>query len=101
MTMLSLPLPWVAAELGWIVAEYGRQPWIIDGIMPTFLGVSPVPATNVLASLATFVAFYSILAIVDLVLILKYIKLGPDDAEFADEVADAALLKRIGHTSAH
>ncbi|MGB0749008.1 MAG: cytochrome ubiquinol oxidase subunit I [Magnetospiraceae bacterium] len=35
---LSLPLPWVAAELGWIVAEYGRQPWAIEGILPTFLG---------------------------------------------------------------
>lgn len=101
MTMLSLPLPWIAAELGWIVAEYGRQPWIIDGIMPTFLGVSPVPATNVLASLATFVAFYSALAIVDLVLIVKYIKIGPNDAEFSDEVSDVAVLQRIGHTGAH
>ena len=54
--MYSLPLPWVAAELGWIVAEYGRQPWIIDATMPTFLGVSNVPASNVAASLAAFVA---------------------------------------------
>src|SRR3546814_904680 len=38
--MWSLPLPWVASELGWIVAEYGRQPWTIDGVLPTFLGVS-------------------------------------------------------------
>jgi cytochrome d ubiquinol oxidase subunit I len=44
---LSLPLPWIAAELGWIVAEYGRQPWAIDGVLPTFLGASPIPATNV------------------------------------------------------
>ena len=40
----SLPLPWVAAELGWIVAEYGRQPWAIDGVLPTFLGVSSISA---------------------------------------------------------
>ena len=38
--LLSLPLPWIAAELGWIVAEYGRQPWVIEGVLPTFLGVS-------------------------------------------------------------
>jgi len=38
----SLPLPWIAAELGWIVAEYGRQPWAIDGVLPTFLAVSSV-----------------------------------------------------------
>ena len=44
----SLPLPWIAAELGWIVAEYGRQPWAIDGVLPTFLGVSTTLAGNVI-----------------------------------------------------
>src|SRR5262249_29803402 len=44
---LSLPLPWLAAELGWIVAEYGRQPWAIEGVLPTFLAVSSTTATNV------------------------------------------------------
>src|SRR5258706_7502808 len=34
----SIPLPWVAIEMGWIVAEYGRQPWTISGVLPTFLG---------------------------------------------------------------
>jgi len=77
LVLLSLPLPWIAAELGWIVAEYGRQPWIIDGIMPTFLGVSNVPAGNVLFSLAGFVLFYSTLAVIDLFLIVKYVRLGP------------------------
>ena len=85
MTMASLPLPWVAAELGWIVAEYGRQPWIIDGVMPTFLGVSGVPATNVALSLAAFVLFYSTLAIVDIVLIIKYIRIGPYDHGVGDQ----------------
>ncbi|QGM97169.1 cytochrome ubiquinol oxidase subunit I [Methylocystis parvus] len=77
MTMFSLPLPWIAAELGWIVAEYGRQPWIIDGVMPTFLGVSDVPASNVAASLAAFVLFYTALAVVDVALLVKYIRKGP------------------------
>jgi cytochrome d ubiquinol oxidase subunit I len=85
MTMASLPFPWVAAELGWIVAEYGRQPWIIDGVMPTFLGVSGVPATNVAFSLAAFVLFYSTLAIVDIVLIIKYIRIGPYDHGVGDQ----------------
>ncbi len=40
----SLPLPWIAAELGWIVAEYGRQPWVIEGVLPTALGVSSTDA---------------------------------------------------------
>ena len=45
--LLSLPLPWVAAELGWIVAEVGRQPWVIEGVLPTFLAVSSISAANV------------------------------------------------------
>jgi cytochrome d ubiquinol oxidase subunit I len=42
LALWSLPLPWLAAELGWIVAEYGRQPWAIEGVLPTALGVSSV-----------------------------------------------------------
>lgn len=75
--LLSLPLPWIAAELGWIVAEYGRQPWIIDGVLPTFLGASGVPAGNVVFSLGGFILFYSTLALIDLYLLVKYIRLGP------------------------
>jgi cytochrome bd ubiquinol oxidase subunit I len=75
---LSLPLPWIAAELGWIVAEYGRQPWSIDGVLPTFLGVSVTPVTNVWLSLAGFVVFYSALAVVDVYLLVRMIRRGPD-----------------------
>jgi len=74
----SLPLPWIAAELGWIVAEYGRQPWAIDGVLPTFLGASPVPATEVWLSLTGFVLFYSALAVVDVFLLTRTIRRGPD-----------------------
>jgi cytochrome d ubiquinol oxidase subunit I len=75
---LSLPLPWVAAELGWIVAEYGRQPWVIVGVLPTALGVSSTGAGNVVLSLCGFVLFYSGLLVADLYLLRKYIRLGPD-----------------------
>jgi len=74
----SLPLPWIAAELGWIVAEYGRQPWAIDGVLPTFLGASPVPASQVVLSLAGFVLFYSALAVVDVFLLVRTIRRGPE-----------------------
>jgi len=90
--MLSLPLPWIAAELGWIVAEYGRQPWIIDGVMPTFVGVSGVPASNVAASLAAFVLFYSALAIVDVTLLIKYIRKGPHSEQAREPQAGAPPL---------
>jgi cytochrome d ubiquinol oxidase subunit I len=80
----SLPLPWFAAELGWIVAEYGRQPWSIDGVLPTFLGVSSVSWGQVLFSLLGFVLFYSALAIVDVFLMLKYTRRGPQIGEGPD-----------------
>jgi cytochrome d ubiquinol oxidase subunit I len=73
----TLPLPWLAAELGWFLAEHGRQPWAIEGVLPTFLAVSPVPAVSVAISLVGFVLFYSVLAVVDVFLLRKYIRLGP------------------------
>ena len=75
----SLPLPWIAAELGWIVAEYGRQPWVIEGVLPTSLGVSSIGAGDVMFSLAGFALFYSALLVADLYLLTKYIRLGPDE----------------------
>lgn len=83
--LLSLPLPWVAAELGWIVAEVGRQPWVIEGVLPTFLAVSSISAANVWVTLIGFVVFYSTLAVVDVFLIVKTIKAGPP--------ADAPILQ--------
>ncbi|RUR22992.1 cytochrome ubiquinol oxidase subunit I [Legionella qingyii] len=78
MAFYSLPLPWVAAELGWIVAEYGRQPWVVQGVLPTFMGASSLSIGQVLTSLTGFVLFYTVLAIVELYLMVKYIRLGPD-----------------------
>jgi cytochrome d ubiquinol oxidase subunit I len=74
----SLPLPWIAIELGWIVAEYGRQPWAVDGVLPTFLAVSPIAIGNVWLSLLGFVVFYTTLAVVDAFLMARTIRRGPD-----------------------
>jgi cytochrome d ubiquinol oxidase subunit I len=87
--LYSLPLPWIAAELGWIVAEYGRQPWVIDGVLPTALGVSSTTAGNVLFSLIGFVIFYSSLLVVDLYLLTKYIRLGPEATADTPSLAKA------------
>ncbi len=78
LALYSLPLPWLAIELGWIVAEYGRQPWAISGVLPTALGVSSVSAGQVLFSIIGFVVFYTALAVVDVVLMLRYARKGPD-----------------------
>jgi cytochrome bd ubiquinol oxidase subunit I len=78
LAFFSLPLPWIAIEVGWIVAEYGRQPWAVDGVLPTFLGVSRTSAGNVWLSLIGFVIFYSALAVVDAFLLVRTIRRGPD-----------------------
>jgi cytochrome d ubiquinol oxidase subunit I len=77
LAVYSIPLPWIASELGWIVAEYGRQPWTISGVLPTFLSVSSLPVSSVYASLAAFVLFYTALLVVEMYLMLKYIRQGP------------------------
>lgn len=77
--LLSLPLPWIAAEMGWVVAEYGRQPWVVEGLLPTFMGASSQTAANVWMSLCGFIFFYTVLAVVELYLMIKYIRSGPDN----------------------
>jgi cytochrome d ubiquinol oxidase subunit I len=77
LALWSIPLPWLAAELGWVVAEYGRQPWAISEVLPTHLSVSSVSAGQVFFSLAGFVVFYTALLVVELYLMFKYARAGP------------------------
>jgi cytochrome d ubiquinol oxidase subunit I len=72
-----IPMPWVAAELGWVVAEYGRQPWTIYGVLPTHLSVSNLTPANIYGSLAGFIGFYTVLLIVEMYLMTKYARQGP------------------------
>lgn len=80
---VALPLPWLASELGWVVAEYGRQPWAVQGILPTVMGVSSVNFSQVMTSLLSFIIFYTVLAVVEIYLMVKYIRLGPDGTSIA------------------
>jgi cytochrome d ubiquinol oxidase subunit I len=72
-----LPVPWIACELGWFVAEYGRQPWTIYGVLPTHLSVSTLSVESLYGSLAGFVGFYTVLLIVEMYLMVKFAKQGP------------------------
>ncbi|WP_142804017.1 cytochrome ubiquinol oxidase subunit I [Tepidiphilus sp. J10] len=72
-----LPLPWVASEMGWFVAEYGRQPWTIAEVLPTHLSVSTLSVESLYGSLAGFVGFYTLLLIVELYLMFRFGRLGP------------------------
>jgi cytochrome d ubiquinol oxidase subunit I len=73
-----LPLPWVAIECGWFVAEYGRQPWAVQGMLPTYMGASSLTPGTVLTSIAGFVLLYTFLFIIEMFLMVKYIRLGPE-----------------------
>lgn len=75
--LFSLPLPWVAAELGWILAEVGRQPWIIEGVLPTFLGVSSLAPGQIIATVVGFTVLYGALAVVEVMLMIHLIQKGP------------------------
>ena len=77
LAILSLPLPWISSELGWVVAEYGRQPWAVQGILPTFLGTSSLSVSDLGISISGFILFYTVLAVVEIFLLTKYIRLGP------------------------
>jgi len=72
-----IPAPWLACELGWIVAEYGRQPWTIYGVLPTSLSVSTLSAGSLYGSLAGFIGFYTSLLVVEMFLMVKFARLGP------------------------
>ncbi|HYR25914.1 MAG TPA: cytochrome ubiquinol oxidase subunit I [Aquabacterium sp.] len=72
-----LPAPWLACEVGWFVAEYGRQPWTIYGVLPTHLSVSTLSVESLYGSLAGFIGFYTVLLIVEMFLMVKFARLGP------------------------
>ena len=88
----SLPMPWIACEMGWFVAEYGRQPWTIYGVLPTHMSVSTLSVSSLYGSLAGFVGFYTVLLIVEMYLMVKFARQGPGSlgtGRYLNEVAHA------------
>ena len=77
LALFSIPLPWVAIEVGWIVAEYGRQPWTISGVLPTHLSASTLQPSSLYFSLAGFMIFYTVLFVIEMMLMIKYARKGP------------------------
>ncbi|MEZ0231762.1 MAG: cytochrome ubiquinol oxidase subunit I [Methylophilaceae bacterium] len=77
LALFAIPVPWIAAEAGWIVAEMGRQPWTISGILPTHLSTSSLGAGELYFSIAGFIGFYTLLLIVEMFLMFRYARLGP------------------------
>ena len=72
-----MPLRWFASEFGWFVAEFGRQPWAIGEVLPTFLGTSSLTVTDLIFSLTGFLVLYTGFLIIEVFLMVKFARLGP------------------------
>jgi cytochrome d ubiquinol oxidase subunit I len=75
----TIPLPWIAIECGWFVAEFGRQPWIIEGVLPTYYAASGLSVTDLVISMAVFMGLYTTLAVIGIKVMLHSIRKGPDE----------------------
>lgn len=73
----GIPLPWIAIESGWVVAEIGRQPWTIGEVLPTYMSASTLSPSDVLFSMGGICAIYTVLLIVEMYLMVKFARKGP------------------------
>ncbi len=76
--ILAIPLPYIAIQAGWVLAEVGRQPWIVYGMMRTSDAVSPVTVGQVGFSLVALTLIYALLGAVDIFLLYTYSRKGPE-----------------------
>ncbi|MBX3566483.1 MAG: cytochrome ubiquinol oxidase subunit I [Rhizobiaceae bacterium] len=86
LALFAMPLPWIAAEVGWFVAEFGRQPWIIEGVLPTFLATSQLGVWNLVITIAGFTLLYGALAVIEVRLMLAAIRKGPEISQVVDRM---------------
>jgi cytochrome d ubiquinol oxidase subunit I len=74
-----IPIPFLACEMGWLVAELGRQPWTVYEMLPTWMSASTHSVAYMVFSLTGFVLLYSIFIAVEMYLMVKFIRKGPDE----------------------
>ncbi len=75
----TIPLAYIASQAGWVVAEVGRQPWVIQDLMPTMTAVSKIDSSAVMITFALFTVTFVALAIAEVKIMVKQIKNGPKD----------------------
>jgi cytochrome d ubiquinol oxidase subunit I len=79
--LLSIPLPYLAGELGWILTEVGRQPWIIQNLMTVSNAVSHISSASVITTFILFAVLFTVLLISEISIMVKQIKTGPKHQE--------------------
>lgn len=90
----SLPLPWIASEAGWFVAEFGRQPWSIAEVLPVHAAVSNLSVSDVVITLVAYSSFYLVMFIIAFYLMQKFARQGP--TAYAQQQTDSAHLTMTG-----
>ncbi|QZE13492.1 cytochrome ubiquinol oxidase subunit I [Halosquirtibacter laminarini] len=78
LSLLALPLVYVAGEAGWVVAEVGRQPWVIQDLMPTIAAVTNIDSSAVIVTFCLFAIVFTFLLIAEIMIMVKQIKIGPE-----------------------
>jgi len=81
--LFALPLPYIANEAGWMLAEVGRQPWVVYGVMKTAAAVSPISGAQVMTSLVAFILVYTLLGAAAVYLMVGHARKGPEPAPVA------------------
>lgn len=78
LAILAIPLVYIAGQAGWIVAEVGRQPWVIEGLLPVKAAVSSVSVGAVQTTFFLFVAIFTLFLVIELRILIKAIQKGPE-----------------------
>ena len=105
-----IPVPFIACEMGWVTAEVGRQPWTVFGMLPTWMSASSHSVGYMIFSLIGFVLLYTIFMVVEMFLMVRFIRKGPESHHsdtggahgqshpaFGGEVATGVLTMRKEH----
>ncbi len=79
LSVVCIPLSYLASHMGWIVAEVGRQPWVIQDLMPTVAAVSRIDSTHVQVTFWLFAVTFTALLVAELKIMFRQIKIGPKD----------------------
>lgn len=77
LALYGIPLPWIAIETGWFVAEFGRQPWAISEVLPTFLATSSLTTGDLIFSMVGFIGLYTFLLMIEMWLMFHFARKGP------------------------
>jgi cytochrome d ubiquinol oxidase subunit I len=95
--LFSIPVPWIAAETGWFVAEFGRQPWAIGEVLPTSIAASSLSAGDVMFSLGAFIVFYTALFLIEMYLMFKFGRMGPSALHTGRYHHEKLAARQAGH----